>query len=203
MLFSASLDVSNVWIERSDRDLCRDLSFTLRAGEVLRVLGDNGAGKSSLLKVVAGAMTPLEGRIMFNGQDVTSHRALLQQSMVYIGHGAGLKSMLTIEENLLSYCPATSPEQMQSVLDILDLANHQETYVKALSAGQSRRVALARLWLSQCPLWLLDEPFASLDVSGVAVVESKIQQHINEGGMVLLTTHQALSSVVTRDLVLS
>lgn len=203
MDFSASLTISDLWIERSDRALCRALSYTVRAGEAVRILGENGAGKSSLLKVMSGAMAPLEGHLYFADQDITADRTLLQQSMIYIGHSSGLKSMLTVEENLRCYCPNVSAKTLYSALVTLGLIDYQDSYIKALSAGQARRVALARLWLSHKAVWLLDEPFAALDVSGAQILEAHIQDHLRSGGMVVFTTHQALSSLAHRELVLT
>jgi len=144
----ASLTVSDLWIERAERDLCKGLSFSVQSGDVVRILGENGAGKSSLLKVIV------------------------------------------------------SPSALHEVLECLELIDHIDVPVKKLSAGQARRVALARLWLSKKTLWLLDEPFASLDVRGVELLEACIRQHASVGGLVLLTTHQDLPSLSTRDVAL-
>lgn len=202
MYLSASLTLSGVGIERSDRDLCRNLSFSVQSGEALRILGENGAGKSSLLKVIAGAMSVQEGQVFFANQDVTSDRTELQQSMIYIGHSTGLKDVLTVAENIAFYSSNVAVEEINQVLKQLGLFHLRDSLVKSLSAGQARRVALARLWITQASLWLLDEPFAALDVSGVAMLEAHIQQHLLLGGMVLLTTHQAPCSFSARELVL-
>lgn len=199
---SSSLTISDIWIERGEIDLCKGLSFSVQSGEVVRILGENGAGKSSLLKVIAGMLRPLEGKIEYFGHDVTVERHLLQQDLLYIGHSVGVKSLLSVEENLRWYCPDVTSEGLLSVLALLELSDYKGALVKQLSAGQARRVALARLWLTNKILWLLDEPFASLDTSGVELLEKRIQHHILSGGLVILTTHQDLRVLASRDVAL-
>ena len=198
----ASLTISNLWIERGERDLCIGLSFSAQSGEVVRIVGDNGAGKSSLLKAIVGIFSPLEGRVFYSGEDVTTDRHLLQQDTIYIGHSVGIKSLLTVAENIRWYCPEVSQEALFAVLSQLALLDHIDSLAKTLSAGQLRRVALARLWLTDKTLWLLDEPFASLDVGAIALLEERIQLHVSSGGLVLLTTHQELRSLCCRDVAL-
>ncbi|WP_219702490.1 cytochrome c biogenesis heme-transporting ATPase CcmA [Marinomonas lutimaris] len=202
MQSSASLTISDLWIERGERDLCKGLSLSIQSGEVVRILGENGAGKSSLLKVIAGILSPLEGQILYSGEDVTLDRSLLQHDAIYLGHSAGVKSLLTVAENLHWYCPDAPSSVLYSVLTQLDLVDQVDVLVKALSVGQARRVALARLWLSKKTLWLLDEPFVSLDARGVALLEGRIQQHVLSGGLVVLSTHQELLSIASRDVAL-
>lgn len=202
MQSSASLTISDLWIERGERDLCKGLSFNVQSGEVVRILGENGAGKSSLLKVIAGVLSPLEGRIVYSGKDVTLDRNPLQQDAIYIGHSVGVKSLLTVVENLRWSCPDVALNLLHEVLEQLELTDYMDVQVKKLSAGQARRVALARLWLSTKTLWLLDEPFSSLDVRGVALLEDRIQQHVLSGGLVVLSTHKELLSLSSRNVVL-
>jgi heme exporter protein A len=199
---SVSLTISGLWIERGERDLCKDFSFSAQSGEVVRILGENGAGKSSLLKVIVGVISPLEGKIVYSGEDVTLDRNPLQQDAIYIGHSVGVKNLLTVAENIRCYCPDVSPETLDTVLKQLDLLDHIDALVRTLSAGQLRRVALARLWLTEKTLWLLDEPFASLDVGAIALLEERIQLHVSSGGLVVLTTHQDLRSLSCRDVAL-
>ncbi len=202
MQSSASLTISDLWVERGGNDLCKGLSFRVHPGEVWRVLGGNGTGKTSLLKVIAGISPPLEGKILYSGQDVTADRRPLQLEMLYLGHAMGVKNALTVEENLRWYCPERSLEELHNAARDLGLFPFLASFVKTLSAGQQRRVALARLWLSKKTLWLLDEPFAALDVEGGVMLEACIQQHLTSGGLVLLTTHQDLSSIIPHDIVL-
>lgn len=202
MQSSASLTISDLWIERGERDLCRGLSFDVRSGEVLRILGENGTGKSSLLKAIVGVITPIEGTIYYLGKNVTQCRDVLIENTLYIGHAVGVKRLLSVEENLRWYCPDVSSDELNSTLEHLGLWSFRDTLVTSLSAGQTKRVALARLWLSEKTLWLLDEPFASLDAKGCTILESRIQQHVSLGGLVVLTTHQDLRLVSARDVVL-
>lgn len=193
-----SLTLSDICIERAERLLCQRLNKTLNAGHLYRILGENGAGKTSLLKVIAGLLLPLEGQVTVNvtnlakGQD---QQALLINNSEYIGHRYGVKSHLSVLENIACYCPHAGHEEGQKVLTLLGLASYQDDLVKHLSAGQAKRVALARLWLSNKSIWLLDEPFSSLDKDGVALLEAKFQQHIDSGGLIVLTTHQDLFAI--------
>lgn len=190
-----SLCVENLWLERGDRDLCRGLSFSLQSGQVARIIGENGAGKSSLLKYLVGILTPVEGTIFFNREEVSIHRDTLLQELLYIGHTPGVKSIFTVVENLKLYAPQASDAQIEFALTQVNLNSYWDIPAAQLSAGQKRRVALARLWLTQKRLWLLDEPFTALDVSGVDVLERRIREHLQAGGIVILTTHQPLHSL--------
>jgi len=200
---SAFLTISDLWIERGEKDLCKRLSFDVFAGDIVRILGENGAGKSSLLKVISGAMSPLEGRVFYGGLEVTNDRHSLQENTLYLGHSAGVKKVLTVEENLRWYCPLASSSEVHFALERLGLLSLLDSPVGALSAGQIRRVALSRLWLSKQKIWLLDEPFVSLDAEGVGILEKRIMQHTESGGAVVLTTHQDLVSLHSRDISLS
>ena len=195
----ATLTISDLWIERDERDLCAGLSVQLVAGEAIRILGVNGAGKSSLLKVIAGVMSPLKGEIHYLGHDVTHDRRPPQPAMLYLGHSLGIKNLLTVSEHIRLYCPSVLPETLQTVLTQLGLIDYADTQVKALSAGQKQRVALSRLWVENKVLWLLDEPFATLDVNAVALLELRIKQHVSAGGLVLFTTHQEVLSLNARE----
>lgn len=202
MQSSSFLTISDLWIERGERDLCKSLSFDVQSGDVLRILGENGTGKSSLLKVIAGILSPLEGDIFYKGQEVTEKRQILQENTLYLGHSVGAKKALTVEENLRWYCPTSSSNELHSALNTLGLLAFSDSFVSTLSAGQTKRVALSRLWLSKQKLWLLDEPFASLDAEGVSILEKRIAEHTALGGAVMLTTHQDLLSLQSRDICL-
>lgn len=193
---SISLTISELVIERGDRVLCDGLTVSVQSGEIIRVAGENGAGKSSLLKVLAGVMQPTDGMLQWRDEDVTLHRDVLQQDLLYIGHGAGVKSLFTVEENLRWYFPNATGPQISNALLAVNLSGYEETPAAQLSAGQKRRIALARLWLTEKLLWLLDEPFTALDQSGVEVLEKRLQEHIKNDGMVLLTTHQPLNPLL-------
>ena len=186
------LSISGLFIERADRVLCDDFSCQVVAGEIARIMGENGAGKSTLLKVIAGVLQLLEGKILFAGEDISYHRDSLQKELLYLGHHAGIKAVFSAAENLSWYCPSQSKAAIEMALTEVGLAGYLDTPAHQLSAGQQRRIALARLWLTDKKVWLLDEPFTALDVKGVAVLEQRLKQHVDKGGMIILTTHQAL-----------
>lgn len=188
------LRVSNLCIERGERELCRNLSFTLTKGDVVRIAGENGAGKSTLLKVLIGLLQPFSGEIYYHHEDVTLYRDVLQQDTLYLGHSSAIKSVFTVMENLRWYCPAASVSDIASALQAVSLAGYEDTPASQLSAGQKRRITLARLWLTNKPIWLLDEPFTALDVHGVAALERRMLEHVQAQGAILLTTHQAVSA---------
>jgi heme exporter protein A len=190
-----TLCVENLWLERGDRDLCRGLNFSLQGGQVARITGENGAGKSSLLKYLVGTLSAVEGNVTFNGEDISVHRDVLIQELLYIGHTPGVKNVFTVAENLKLYAPHSNNGELEYALTQVSLDAYWDTPAAQLSAGQKRRVALARLWLTQKRVWLLDEPFTALDVSGVEVLERRIKDHVSAGGIVILTTHQPLHSL--------
>ncbi|MCV2401365.1 cytochrome c biogenesis heme-transporting ATPase CcmA [Marinomonas sp. C2222] len=194
------LTITDLWIERGERVLCKELSFSVQSGEVIRILGENGAGKSSLLKALLGTVLIDEGSILYLGEDITADRSNLHKDTLYIGHSVGLKKALTVRENLALYCPDVSIEGYQPILEELGLAPFLDMPVNKLSQGQARRTALSRLWLTQKSLWILDEPFSALDDQACLLLEKKIEQHSLAGGVVLLTTHIPLSSIQPREL---
>ncbi|TBR43152.1 cytochrome c biogenesis heme-transporting ATPase CcmA [Marinomonas agarivorans] len=196
MQSTLTLSVSNLLIERAERLLCKDLSFEIHAGEIVHIVGENGAGKSSLLKVIAGVLSPLEGELFFAGERITAHRDVLQAQLCYLGHLAGVKSSFTVIENLALHFPAATEVQILAALRSVNIEKYATTPAYQLSAGQQKRIGLARLWLTNKKVWLLDEPFTALDTKGVTVLEEKLQQHAELGGMTLLTTHQKLNSTL-------
>jgi len=190
---SKGLCVSELSCERGYRELFHNLSFELSPGEILHIKGENGAGKTSMLRILAGLALPVTGTISFNGYDCRQYRSEYNEQVAFMGHKLGIKLELTPIENIQSYCELHAPQSEQEILDTLEqvgLYGFEEMYSNQLSAGQKRRVALAQTMLSDAKLWILDEPFTSLDVIGVALFLKVIQQHVNKGGMVLLTTHQ-------------
>ncbi|MDN4503114.1 cytochrome c biogenesis heme-transporting ATPase CcmA [Alteromonadaceae bacterium BrNp21-10] len=180
---------------KSDRELFSALSFAVDAGQVLHLHGPNGAGKTSLLRILVGLSQPYGGQVLFNGQPINQHSEYNSQ-MIYLGHKAGLSPHLSALENLHYWqqqqaIPATV--DLMNLLEKLGLVGLEEVPVGHLSAGQQRRVALARLWLKPAKLWILDEPFTALDTSAIELVQTQIEQHVKAAGSVLLTSHQALS----------
>ena len=186
------LECSALTLVRGERELFSGLDFSLRSGEILQVEGENGAGKTSLLRVLAGlARYGYEGEI--------KRQALL----LYIGHLSAVKELLTPRENLAWHVDGHGDYRDNDICAALakvGLAGYEDVPSHQLSAGQHRRVNLARLHLAQQPLWLLDEPFTAIDRDGVASLEDLFVSHAQSGGAVVLTSHQPLSMVypVTR-----
>lgn len=190
---SKGLSVNQLTCERGYRELFNDLNFELSPGEILHIKGENGAGKTSLLRILAGLALPVSGDIHFEGYDCGKYRSEYNEHIAFMGHKSGIKLELTPVENIHSYCElgkACSEQQIMDVLEKVGLYGFEDMFCNQLSAGQKRRVAIAQTILSQAKLWILDEPFTSLDVVGIDYFLQVIQQHVEEGGMVLLTTHQ-------------
>ncbi len=179
---------------RGDRLLFKEIGFTLNASGLMYVLGENGSGKSSLLRIVCGLLSPELGVITWQGQCIKQSSEEYLCNLTYIGHLNGLKDDLTAMENLqISARLAGGYVDDQAALEALTaigIARCAKLPVGVLSQGQKRRVALARLWLSHAPLWVLDEPFAALDTASVLILAARISLHIARGGMTIITTHQ-------------
>lgn len=199
------LNVIDIACERNDRLLFSGISFLLRPGEILQIAGDNGAGKTSLLRLLAGLAQPDDGQILWQNAPVSRQREAWHAQLLWLGHRVGIKGIMTADENLRFYHPDRARSERWQALEQVDLVGYEETPVAQLSAGQQRRVALARLWLSSAALWILDEPFTALDKTGVETLTRHIEQHVLHGGTVILTTHQPLRplSVPLRALLLS
>ncbi len=202
MLTSATapplLAVEHLACERDERLLFSDLSFSVQAGELLQLEGPNGVGKTSLMRVLAGFLPATAGQLFWQGQPLEACRDDFNQSLVFIGHLAGIKAELTPLENLHWFAALDGfddEERLESALDRVGLRGFEDQPCHQLSAGQKRRVALARLLFTQRPLWMLDEPFTALDKSGVAAMERLLADHAAEGGAVILTSHHALESL--------
>ena len=163
---------------------------------MVQVSGPNGSGKTSLLRLLAGLMQPTAGVVHLNGKPLNEQRSELARNLIWIGHAAGIKDVLTAEENL-SWLSAlhhpASREAIWQALAAVGLKGFEDVPCHTLSAGQQRRVALARLYLPGPPLWILDEPFTALDKQGVAQLEAHLAQHCEQGGLVVLTTHHTLA----------
>ena len=185
---------------RSGRVLFSQLQFAVQSGEIWQITGANGAGKSTLLRMLTGLLHPSEGRIYFNGNPIEKVRDDYHQQLLYIGHKAAVKPELTALENVYWQRrlngDTNAKNQQQSDWDVLEqlgLLGLEEEFTGRLSAGQQRRVALTRLWCSQAKLWILDEPFTSLDVEGIALLQQRFIEHLNQGGTIVMTSHQPLN----------
>lgn len=190
------LSVENLAFERDDSCLFSAVDFTLDSGDVLQIEGANGSGKTTLLRLLTGSLQPSVGEISYLGQGLSECRYNYLSDMLYIGHQPAVKLNLSAEENLRWMVATAAQSNDLSIKDALTqvgLAGYSDIPCYALSAGQHRRVALARLLISQARLWYLDEPFTSIDKQGVAFLQSCLQQHVAQGGAVILSTHQDLA----------
>ncbi|APU30918.1 cytochrome c biogenesis heme-transporting ATPase CcmA [Ectopseudomonas chengduensis] len=182
--------------ERDWRMLFEQLHFALQPGDMLQISGPNGSGKTSLLRLIAGLRQPTSGDILLQGQALAEQRSELARNLLWIGHAAGIKGLLTAEENLAWLCALHRPANREAIwlaLEAVGLRGFEDVPCHTLSAGQQRRVALARLYLADTPpLWVLDEPFTALDKSGVTQLEGHLADHCERGGVVVLTTHHSL-----------
>lgn len=193
---SLRLQARKLACERDGRWLFRDLDLEIRGGEILRVEGPNGSGKTTLLKILSGQLADHQGSIFWRDAPLRRvHRDFLA-SLLYLGHAPGIKAALTPLENLAWYQAmagvAGTEAQRMSALEMVGLAGFEDVPAGQLSAGQQRRVALARLESTPRPLWVLDEPFTAIDREGVADLEMRLAAHVQDGGSVVLTTHQPL-----------
>ncbi|CAI9397741.1 TPA: cytochrome c biogenesis heme-transporting ATPase CcmA [Citrobacter amalonaticus] len=192
------LEARKLLCERDERVLFSDLSFQVNAGEWIQVTGGNGAGKTTLLRLLTGLSRPDAGEVCWQAQPLHRVRDSYHQNLLWIGHQPGIKTRLTALENLRFFHQDGDSAKCLAALAQAGLAGYEDIPVNQLSAGQQRRVALARLWLTRATLWILDEPFTAIDVNGVERLTQRMAQHTEEGGIVILTTHQPLNVATDR-----
>ena len=199
------LEARGLRFTRNDEPVFGPLDFAVDAGETLLVQGENGSGKTTLLRVLAGLLRADAGEIRIDGEPASAARRA--RAIAYLGHLPAFKADLTALENLRFLCGlhgrrrAQLPEQ---AIAMVGLAGYEDALARQLSAGQKKRLSLARMWLAPAPLWLLDEPYANLDLPGIVLVNRMVQAHLRGGGAALVTTHGAYAAppVRTRMLVL-
>ncbi|MGF1758372.1 cytochrome c biogenesis heme-transporting ATPase CcmA [Photobacterium sagamiensis] len=199
------LSVEKLSCVRDERVLFDNLNFTVSNGELVQIEGHNGAGKTTLLRIIAGLGHADSGQVCWNNENIESAREDYHQDLLFLGHQTGVKRELTAYENLaffqamhtdktdqdLTGQPQVSGDNsLWQALAQVGLAGREDVTAGQLSAGQQRRVALARLWISNHKFWILDEPLTAIDKQGVKVLESLFLSHVARGGIVILTTHQ-------------
>jgi heme exporter protein A len=184
---------------RGDRVLFRDLTFALSAGSLLHLKGRNGSGKTTLLRALANLLMPESGQILWDGEPIRKLREDYTRHLLYLGHLNGIKGDLTAVENLRIAATLDGhrldEQRAWQILGDIGLRGHEDLPTKYLSQGQKRRVALARLFANNAQLWILDEPFTALDVAAVDLLQRLIGRHVENGGIAILTTHQAVDMI--------
>ncbi|WP_078118194.1 cytochrome c biogenesis heme-transporting ATPase CcmA [Thiosocius teredinicola] len=204
----SALHIDALCCVRGDRTLFRDLSFDVHSGELLHLKGHNGSGKTTLLRALAGLLLPEAGEIRWQGKNIRKLREEYARHVLYIGHLNGIKGDLSAVENLRIAATldgfALEENKAWEILADIGLRGHEDLPTKHLSQGQKRRVALARLLANQARIWILDEPFTALDVAAVQMLQDVVRQHVEQGGIAIVTTHQEVAMIgeQTRTIVL-
>lgn len=193
---SALISASNLTCIREERLLFDQLAIEINAGDIVQVEGPNGSGKTSLLRILAGLSQPYEGEVFYKNQLITQSREEFHQNLLYLGHLPGVKGEMTAQENLnfnlTLHGLHINASEIEDTLALVNLTGFEDSLASHLSAGQHRRISLARLYKSTADIWILDEPFTAIDKQGVYSLEQLFKAHIKQGGCVILTTHQDL-----------
>ena len=190
------LKAEQLFCERDDRVLFRELSFSARAGEVIQIKGSNGSGKTTLLRVICGLNDNYHGTLKWFNEPIEYNQDDFYSSLIYLGHQVGVNKVLTPVENLrwsVGLRENVTSESIYQALAEIGLRGFEDSQCFSLSAGQQQRVSLSKLLLGTAIIWVLDEPFTTLDVDGVQLLEKLLGDHARKGGVALVTTHHELS----------
>lgn len=195
-MYEFCIEARSLCCERDQRLLLDDVSFSVGPGQVLQVAGANGSGKTTLLRILVGISSAYDGELLWCGQPIAAAGTQYRAQFLYLGHNPGVTLTLTALENLRWYFQlnqTVSDARILEALAAVGLEGYEEVPAYRMSAGQQRRIALARLLASEAPLWILDEPFTAIDRRGVQELEQLVCRHARRGGAVILTTHHALN----------
>jgi len=199
----SALEIRSLACSRGDSRLFRDVSFTLPPGEWIAVRGPNGSGKTTLLRCVAGLTRPDAGIVIWGGKPTSEAGTKFRSAMLYAGHAPGIKDELTAAENLRNALAlrgaAPSDEALRESLGSVGLAKIRNLAARRLSAGQRRRIGMARLALDAAALWILDEPLTALDADGESMFAGLLERHLRRGGSALIATHHAIGSLQAKE----
>ncbi|PWK49973.1 cytochrome c biogenesis heme-transporting ATPase CcmA [Pleionea mediterranea] len=204
MFSEFSLDGKNLALIRGERLLFKGCCFSVSNGQVLQIQGPNGAGKTSLLRVICGLLESDSGELVWSLEKKIADFASFYQKLIYLGHQLGIKPQLTVSENIAFYYALrdasdnNTPKQQsnslfQQAIQRVGLSGYEDELAAHLSQGQKRRVSLARLMTEKASIWILDEPFVALDTQGQAWLSRLIEQHTENGGAVIFTSHQPVA----------
>ena len=189
------LQAENLFCERDNRVLFNDLNFTAHQGQVIQIKGSNGSGKTTLLRILCGLNDAFRGELTWFNKPIQDQWEGVRSSLIYMGHRVGVNKVLTPHENLrwsVGLSTSVTNKQIDQALGEMGLRGFEDSQCFTLSAGQQQRVSLSRLLLNRALLWVLDEPFTTLDQEGVNLLERLLSQHANKGGVVFVTTHHEL-----------
>jgi heme exporter protein A len=197
----AELHVEQVHVWRGERHVLRGVTVEVRCGELVQVMAPNGSGKTTLLRVVSGLLRPESGAVRWHGTSIAEVRPLYQQALAYASHEPALKGDLSALENLrfmVGLRRRVTERELRASLQRTGVADCADLPARVLSAGQRRRVAMARVLACEAPLWLLDEPYTNLDSAGAQMLSSLLVGHVAAGGLALVVAHHPLELAGTR-----
>jgi heme exporter protein A len=187
------LEVCALSFDYSEQSILTEIQFSLNNGQLLHLHGGNGTGKTTLLRLLAGLLRPTKGMIYWRNQPIYDQLRVYQHQLCYVGHKMGISTQLTVAENcFFDTKKSNSPMALPALLDVFGLQALANIKCYQLSAGQKKRVGLMRLVISQAQLWLLDEPLTALDESSIALFSQCAKTHLNQNGLIIMTSHQPL-----------